>query len=237
MGWEEEAIKRARKRWGPNLGFYSQTKGRKKYLGWRGKYRRAGFYGGIEKKFRDVSMAGTIASAGTVLSTGTLLGISQGTSEIQRIGNTIMVVSMQMQGHLRLPPTTVETDTYEEVKMIVYLDKQCNGATATIAQMWEGTNTHDFNNLENRKRFRVLAKRYFSLKSTGGGGATGADNWAGDMKQFSWFKKFKKPIEIEYSGSGAAITDIRSNNIGVMLISNKGLAVLNGRIRIRYTDR
>lgn len=53
------------------------------------------------------------------------------------------------------------------------------------------------------------------------------------VRNGSFYKKCNVPLE--FSSTTGAITEIRSNNIGVLLISAEGTAKFDSSIRIRFT--
>ncbi len=190
-----------------------------------------------ELKFHDVDLDdSTISTTGTV--TASINLIPQGVTEITRVGRKCTLRSIMWRYDVSLAevdaqPTAVSGDI---VRMILFIDKQANGATATVLDILKSTDYQSFNNLNNSGRFRTLmdksiALNYLTLGSDGGGVVSSAEI----IRQGTFFKKINLPVE--FSAATGAITEIRSNNIGVLLISRNGIGIFNSKFRVRFSDR
>ncbi len=199
-----------------------------------GRTRRGRFSGTpVELKFHDVDLDdGVIAAAGTITPSVSL--IAQGVTESERIGRKCTIRSINWRFRIGLPASTAATNTIENVRVILFIDKQANGATATVTDILETANYQSFNNLVNKGRFRTIMDRTYDLKSEAGGGDGTTEDYAEDSISDTLFKKVNIPIE--FSGATGAIAEIRSNNISVLLISSKGLADFDSKIRLRFSD-
>jgi len=205
-------------------------------LGGRGR----GFYGRYrrqaqtaELKFHDLSPADAlITQAGTVITSSCLL-IAQGTGESQRIGRRITIRSIQWRYDLILPFTT-SVSNHDIVRIIVYQDKQTNGATASISDVLETDQYQSYYNLANKNRFRILYDRRITQNVAAAAGDGSTNDTISNAYQGTWNKRVNIPVE--YSGTGGALTDLRSNNIGIMLLSKNGGSILLSKMRIRFSD-
>lgn len=193
-----------------------------------------------ELKFHDIDVDDSaIATTGTILNSGSVNLIAQGTEEDQRIGRKVVIKSINWRGTLVVPSSsaasTVPLGITDTVRIIMYIDKQCNGATATVTDILATANYQSFNNLSNKERFRTLFDRTFDCMPSGIGG-DGTTNTAGASAQsFSFYHKCNLPIE--FSATAGALTEIRSNNIGVLAISRDGSTVtLDSKVRLRFTE-
>jgi hypothetical protein len=197
----------------------------------------AGRYTGpnAELKFLDVNIASaTVAAAGSIVNSGTLLVVAQGTGESGRVGRKITIRKASMRAIVALPATSLPADTGDLVRVILYCDKQCNGATAAVTDILESTDILAFNNLANKGRFRTLLDKTVALNSQGG-------SWDGTNDQYasyrtSWSKYLDLNIPIEYDNTTGVISEIRSNNIGCLVISHAGRATIELQFRFRYSD-
>ncbi len=126
------------------------------------------------------------------------------------------------------------TDSKDVVRIILYLDKQANGATATTAQILESDDYQSFNNLANKSRFRTLMDRTYAMEATAGAGDGTTNDLTGNIIQDSFFKKINVPIE--FDSTTGAITEIKSNNIGVMTLSKAGICTFLSKMRVRFSD-
>ncbi len=207
-----------------------------------GKTRIGGYYGrfppmGGELKFFDLTVDdAVIANTGTI--TDSINKIVQGVEEVQRIGRKCTIRSINWRYRLQLPEqdagaTPPQGDT---VRVILYLDKQANGATVgAVTDILETANWQSFRNLANVGRFVILCDKlhvlnYETLASDGAGLVSAIQV----VKDFTFFKKVNVPIE--FSSTTGAITEIRSNNLGVLLISSNGLPGFFSQFRLRFSD-
>ncbi len=203
--------------------------------------RATGFFGrfgqGGELKFHDVDKDdAVIVNGGSV--TATLIIIPQGTTEIQRIGRKCTIRSINWRFQVSIPPinATGAAPSGDTVRVILYLDKQTNGATATVLNILETADYQSFNNLGNKSRFRTLMDRTYSLNYAAGSGSGGAtdNDYAEVVFDDTFFKKVNIPIE--YDNTTGAIGEIRSNNIGLLLITENGAGGLVSKFRFRFSD-
>ncbi len=213
--------------------------GKKKFR--PGKDRTGGFYGryavgGGELKFHDVDLDdAVIASGGTV--TASINLIAQGVTEKTRVGRKCTIRSINWRFNISLPErdAIADPEPAETVRVIMFQDKQCNGAAAPILQISEVQNYQTFNNLANAGRFRTLVDRTYDMNAP----ALASDG-AGVVSQTEWnvngtfFKKCNIPLE--FDNTTGAITELRSNNIGVLLYSRSGIASFESKIRLRFSD-
>ncbi len=204
--------------------------------------RVSGYYGRYagrsqELKFHDVDLDdAVIDNAGTV--TATINIIPQDVTEKGRVGRKCVLRKLHWHYQLVLPEV-VDAATpapNDQVRVIVFQDKQCNGATATVTGILESADYQSFRNLANSGRFNVLLDRthninYRTLTST-----QNADTFdhASVIQAYTYNKMCNIPLE--FDSTTGAITEIRSNNIGVLLISQNGVAALNSKWRLRYSD-
>ncbi len=215
-----------------------RTRSRFRPKGFRKGYdRTSGFYGrfasGGEMKFFDLDLDdATIATGGTI--TDSINKIAQGTTEITRIGRKCTIRGINWRYVITLAASTAAGDTTDVVRVIMYLDKQCNGATATVLDILESADFQSFNNLSNKSRFRTLSDKTYDLVAHAGGGDGTTEDYGEDITTDSFYKKCNIPIE--FDSTAGAITEIRSNNLGVLLISQTGKTGFGSKIRLRYSD-
>lgn len=205
----------------------------------RGYTRTSGYYGrfagtGTELKFFDTSKAlTTVAATGTILD-DSLNHIAQGTGESDRIGRKCTLKSINLHGLLQLPAATAAVNTDDVVRFIVFLDKQCNGAAAGVTDILETNDFFSFNNLANKSRFRILCDKKLTINAQGATATAGAYTYGEQRKGFNLYLRCNLPLE--FDNTTGAITELRSNNIGVLAISNQGTARIQYTSRVRYAD-
>lgn len=124
--------------------------------------------------------------------------------------------------------------------MVVW-DKQCNGATATVdgagGPMETASNINSFRNLENSSRFVLLHDKTYNLNAYGAASTAGTFAFAEVKKNFS-INLPKLNIPLEFSGATGGLTEIRSNNLLTIAITDEGTnaPTVEYISRIRYKD-
>lgn len=204
--------------------------------------RTTGYYGQFnqgtasELKFHDVDLDdAVITAAGTV--TATINIIAQGVTETQRVGRKCTITNINWRYDITMNDTVTADSTSEVVRIILYQDTQCNGAAAAVTDLLESDNYLSFNNLANKTRFRVLLDRTHDMICPSGSGQNAADAFGESITSGSFYKKCSIPLEYDNSASTGAITTIRSNNLGVMLLSKTGnLTTFVSKFRLRFSD-
>jgi len=214
---------------------------RKKKRTGPGYTRTSGYYGrfqasGDELKFYEQTFSdGAIAAIGDILSSGSLVNIEQGNKENDRIGRKCTIESMHFRFTIAVPFLDAQATppAGEAVRFIIYQDKQTNGATAAVTDILENGEFHSFRNLANSQRFiihmdKVVTFNYTSLASDGAGVVSAC----GINKNFQINKKCNIPLE--FNGITGAITELRSNNIGILVLSRAGAPSIGGTARFRF---
>ncbi len=201
----------------------------------KGYDRTGGFYGRFAKagelKFHDVDLDDAVIAAGANV-TASINLIGQGVTESTRVGRKCTIKSINWRFNILLP-TSATVGRQETVRIILYLDKQANGATAANTDVLESADYQSFNNLSNKSRFRTLMDRQYELVTDSAGDGTTNDSGV-DVINDTFFKKCNIPIE--FDATTGAITEIRSNNIGVILLAKNGTATFESKFRLRFSD-
>ncbi len=205
--------------------------------GYYGRYAYGGPDG--ELKFHDVDVDdATVAIGGTIQNTGSINLIPQGITEKTRVGRKCNIRSIGWRYQLELTEqidgaTPPQCDV---VRVILYLDKQANGATATVSGILESDDYQSFNNLANSQRFRILLDKTHSLSRRTLSATQNADTFdsAQVFFNYQYFKKCNIPLE--FDSTAGAITEIRSNNLGVLLVGLNGVAAFVSKFRLRFSD-
>ncbi len=178
-----------------------------------------------------------IATGGTIAE-DSLLTIPEGNGQSERNGRKITVRSIHMRFDILLPTTAVATATSDGVRVIVYLDRQTNGAAPVILDLLNVADWQSFRNLGNAGRFTILMDKQFAMvcKAGSGRGTTDTLSYGDDERVLMWNKKVNIPVIYDDSANTGVITSMCCNNIGILTISKSGLAAFGSRIRVRYTD-
>ncbi len=197
---------------------------------------RRGFTSLGELKFHDVTLDDAVVAAVGEVILDSLVKIPQNITEITRIGRkaTIRKISVRMQ--YKIPSTATAANTSDIMRVILFHDKQANGATAAVLDILETADYQSFLNLSNSGRFRILFDKTIPLicQAGSGRGTTDTLSFSEDTKVEQWHKECN--ISIEYDSTAGAITEIKSNNLGVLIISSDGLCEFQSSWRLRFTD-
>ncbi len=206
-----------------------------------GRDRVGGYYGRYagpkgELKFHDVNLDdAVVATAGTV--TPTINIIAQGVTESQRIGRKCTIKQINWRYDVILPEIDAAgtPGSGDSLRIIIFIDKQANGATAAVTDLLETANFLSFRNLANSGRFTFLMDKMHNINYAGlASDGAGVVSQANRIFAYSWYKRCNLPIE--YSSTTGAIGEIRSNNIGVCLLSRSGVVQLDSHFRLRFSD-
>ncbi|MFQ0997896.1 hypothetical protein [Gilliamella sp. CG33] len=194
-----------------------------------------------ELKFHDVGFSDAVIAATGAIIEDSVLTIAQGTTESTRIGRKVRVKSINWRFTLQLPTTATPAETADSIRIILYLDKQANGATATVTGILETAAFNAYRNLANTGRFVILMDRFYALNSQSGAGNPVGEqgiNFGIHRKELSFNKTCDIPIEYDNSFTTGVISTMRSNNIGVLGITQAGLAgMTTSNMRIRFSDQ
>lgn len=188
---------------------------------------------GIETKFHDGSFNFTTATGGTI--EDSIIEIPQGTTEKTRIGRKAFIKSIHMRMNTTLGAFAGSTAPPDDtIRILVYMDKQCNGTAATALQILETATIHSFRNLANSDRFQILMDKTHTMRYAGGSGDGAANDYG--VKRAFFQKHIKLHMPVHYDLTAGAITEIRSNNIGVFVIGTEADMTFAMNYRIRFTD-
>lgn len=223
----------SRRKWTPGydrtVGFYGR---------FTGQYHPGVVSTGGEMKFHDIDVDDAVVdAAGTIQNAGTINIIPQGDTEKTRNGRKCTITVVQWRYEITLPEVDAAATPSEpdQVRVMLYVDHQCNGATAAVLDILETTNYQSFRNLAQGNRFTILMDKTHTLNYAGMASDEAAKvSQASVHRNYSFYKKCKIPLE--FSGNTGAIGEIRSNNIGVCLISHGGGAGFASKIRLRFSD-
>lgn len=208
----------------------------------KGYVRREGNYGRYRKdgelKYLDGTFDKTDIDIGGDINASINL-IPQGTTQSERIGRKVVIKKIILKYKIILNESDSSTTTNDYLRWIVYQDKQCNGATATAANILALIGGHGVlsnRNLTESGRFIILKDIKTAITSEASIYQEVATNLV-NMEKEKWEEHYIEcNIPVEFDSTTGAITEIRSNNIGYLLISANGLLDVISTFRIRYTD-
>ncbi len=228
--------------------------------GFYGRFRKRRRIGKPEKKFYDINLAldpiatsggfAAVVADGPVAFTSSLNDILQGAGEQQRIGRKCTIVNIYCRFVFSFLGTLLGSNAenmaeadkaHETIRVIIYWDKQCNGAAISSAELLETDVYSAFRNLANIKRFRILHDKLYTFNTTAivsGDGTAATDT---KVVGKDWHINISKKIfiPIEFAAALGALTEIRSNNIGIIFWGKHGGRVElsdASKIRLRFID-
>ncbi len=189
-----------------------------------------------ELKFFDTDQSdASIAATGDVLNTGSICQIPQGVTESTRIGRKCTIKSISMRMLFSLPSLTTPVGPVSSmIRVLLVLDKQCNGAAPNVTDLLETANWLSHNNLANKGRFRVLYDRKLNVQPTSGAGGDTDGNWPRSNVYREHFMKCNIPIE--FKSTTGAIGEITSNNLFQLFIAEQPGVGIEGKVRLRFAD-
>lgn len=182
-----------------------------------------------------------MGTAGTIASTSINL-VDQGNAENQMIGRKIIIKSIEL--HIRLQSARDSDGVVTNVvnahnyRFMLVLDRQCNGAAATWANIFDDANYLTFKNVENSQRFRVIKEWKGAINTELDYADTPALYITGNKQVWiKWYKRCNYPIEFApMAGGSRVIGEVKSNNLLLVSVSDTGAIAMVGKARIRYTD-
>lgn len=226
----------------PWTGFYGGYGRYKAYRGrQRNQYRSRGYRrrrGGTMKElhFLDTATgANAISATGEICpASGSTLLIVEGTGEDERIGRHILLKQVTATFAMKLPTATAAADGGDQLRILIYVDKQCNGVIATKTDIIIGNpGIDDFRNLFQSRRFHLLADKTFNFNPSISGNGTAIDTME-VVKNWTFSKKMN--LQIDYDNAAAAITSLTGANVNALLISRNGKVEAACSFRVRYVD-
>ncbi len=183
-----------------------------------------------ELRFFDVAVDDAVIAAGGTIAADSTNKLAQGTLEEERVGRRATLVRLDWRYTVELPLATASADTGDVVRVVLYLDKQCNGASAAVTDILSSAAFDEHILPVNQDRFELLYDATHDMIPRAGGLASGSVRWGPDtLHEVVSFEV--TPIEVEFSGTTGAIDEILSNNVGVMLLSRDGHCTFVSKLR------
>ncbi len=221
-------------------------KGYRKYrrYGGKGFTRNVGYYGrynanpGRELKFFDGTRAIASATEAGVIYDDSLNHIVQGVAEQQRIGRKVTITKLSMRGLVKLPAQANGDDAFNRIRIIIYQDKQTNGATAAVTDLLDTADIDSFRNLENSGRFNFFYDKTITFMPPNAYfDSVAAQRRVNEIGK-NW--RFNKDcnIPVIFNSTTGAITEMPTNNIGIMAICGTFATVapqFQYKWRVRFT--
>lgn len=179
----------------------------------------------IEKKYLFVDASRTnIATTGNVDASYLCL-ITAGTGDANRTGNQIWVTGVQLKGWF--------SDTSQGIgRLLIGWDRQSNGAAPGVGDVLQTT---DINSLYNADtvvgsggaRFTILHDSRHNIEPQVAGQAN---------VKFVSFADWTTKKNVQYDATAGTVSDMQSNNLFLLFISNSATIDFTGRIKVRFQD-
>lgn len=207
--------------------------------------------------FNDLIDEETFAQGGGLTGGLKLLnGISQGTTDQQRIGNRLEIESLEMR--MRFKPAATSWDFPMNIRCILFCDRQSNGTEPQIGDLLRAesgaTFTMGMRNLDNRARFVIIRDWTYHIQPfdtvaqtvpVNSGTATYTLDFNkryGVTKNFHYFKSFRKgmgPRAIHvptFNNTSGVSADIASCALWLATFTDAiaGTYVQDGQVRLRF---
>lgn len=179
----------------------------------------------LELKYKDTTLGHTLDNGAFLY---TLNSLSQGTTGSTRVGQKILMRTLQMSA--RVVNTAAADQT---VRVAIVLDRQNNGAAPTGAtlysQIYAAATDQALRNIGNMSRFKVLYDMKMNVRSV---------NDDSNMRLLRFYKKLYIPATYNTGNAGDS-TDIQTNAVYIVLYGTEAAATAAGMVgycRLSYTD-
>lgn len=175
----------------------------------------------VEFKYYTLSFSGQNPT--TAPQFDLLTGIAQGDDVSNRSGRKILLKSVFIRGNLNINSSATQTN----VRFMIIMDKNGNGATPGAAEVFNSTSSINLVlNPDNAgERFKVLWDKNFNLSINGRGNAT----------VYKYIKLFN---HCGFDGTSGAVGDCTSNHLWLVTISSEATntPAWSAFTRVRFID-
>jgi len=194
-----------------------------------------------ELKYSESATALGVNTTGFV---GNQLNVGRGDDLTQRKGREVITKLIEVNFHIfrsdSATPTASANIPIQTTRIILFYDKQANGAVPAITAVLDTSDPLSHYNYANRNRFVVIKDWTFIFDQY----FSGAANANGNSSNSIFNRQLKIPCNLKTvfnSNNAADITDIASGSIcllglGSLAASATTQAAIVGRFRVRFTD-
>lgn len=189
----------------------------------------------VEYKFHDrVNTDAVVSLTGDILTSVVL--IAQGTGESQRVGRKLVITSISMRWLIGLNEVTNAGDVPEGdiCRIIVFMDRQSNGAEAAVLDILETAAVLSYRNLSKTGRFQILYDKIHTLnRMVAVTDGTNTSTTPETERYLTWHKKCRIPVE--FNDVNGVISELTTNNISSLYISQHAkCGVHEQQTRVRF---
>lgn len=158
--------------------------------------------------------------------------MAQGTTHNQRLGNKVLLKSVQIKGIVFPNALADQSDSVRgvHIKLALLMDTQTNGAQYATTDLYEDPSDTALDvvamrDIEHIERFKVLKEwhmnvsRYSGLTDNVTAGPNSTGSISGDVRYFKCYKKLKIPVR--HITTGATIDDVMDNSLHFYAIASE----------------
>jgi len=187
----------------------------------------------VEQKWYDTTFsdATVITTANDNATLSTFFTPDRGVTQTNRIGRKVFVHSVQwkliVMYKISDPSTTAGSSA---IRLVLVYDRQSNGVSPAVTDVFNTDAIESFTNKDNSKRFKIIADRLLE-----GISVSGPQNVAEEG-----IRLFKKPLETYFDGTGGGISDVTTGSYhwfvwcGPYVLTQAPYTRLS--LRVRYSD-
>lgn len=196
-------------------------------------YKRLNRRGLANRETGYVDLASQVFAGNTTGTIALVATIAQGAAVTQRVGKKVLLKGVQIRGYATADTVTLTTGG---VWMLVY-DKRPTGALPNITDILDTANSNSFLNDANSGRFKILARRTYSL--TGNVTTAGQQNDS-TFQMIDEYVKLKNLLMVFKAAGTGAIGDIEQGALYLVSVgpTAAGTADMNFQLgcRTRFLD-
>ncbi len=159
--------------------------------------------------------------------------LKQGSTAQERLGNKCRLKNINSNVTLWIDPSVTASSAGDIVRVIWYIDHQCNGAAAAVTDILEAALLPSYRNMNKVERFTILKDKKIVLNAS----TVNATQHGQEFKTFKFAWKGDRVLHFNNTGASAVtIADVRSDNIGCMAISLQNFTNFSMNSRIKFTE-
>lgn len=181
----------------------------------------------IDKKYVDGAVTFTNAAAAGTIVADLICGITLGTADTNRVGNTIRVKKIWLRGTWKPDPT----NNAQDLRMLCGWDRQPNGAAPTNTTILTQSlpyapYNHNYVVGHGGSRYEITSDRRLVSNVNASG--------IGQFYKYTYTWKGNKVVR--FGGNAGTVADMVTNNFFVMMTAIDGISDFNGYVTIEYED-
>jgi len=161
-----------------------------------------------------------------------LNGLARGDQIDQRIGNEVLMRSIQIDGYLNAQATTGVSQC---IRVMLVYDRQANATALALTDVLVASDVHSHKKLENRHRLKIFLDGRIPIASAVTGDASGVNK-----HPFKYYRKLRHPVVFNTANNGT-VADIQTGAMWLFLIGTAAAGNTDARLcyssRIRYQDK